>query len=219
MDIQSSSVTPYQKLLSMLGDNFTPKATETTALDSKVAASEAVKVLDTVELSAAGVRLQKISQEFFSGTIHSSQIPALTQRLYEEGFLTTSQFQSLGGHAKTTNAVQEATSFLNNYASSAMNKGLNNDASLGLNAAKALANMNKAVTPESRQAELEAKAWVEETLAKLQAEQGDTEIVQGFAKVLEVFNALDKVRASTNANALNHYQQVQDAYDEADAKK
>ena len=116
MDINPTN--SYQNMLDMLGQNSRQKtdsqsaATDASADKVKAASqtsgtSQAKRASDTnaysdkVSLSYRAEKLSKISTEFFGGTIQSSQIPALTQSLYENGFLNDSEYRDLGGAAKS----------------------------------------------------------------------------------------------------------------------
>src|SRR5690554_7541067 len=89
MDINNSN-TNYKDLITQLKQsNSNAKAVTNEPAERSQTARNLSKLADTdtVSVSYKAAKLQKISSEFFSGIIHSSQISALTERLYQDGFL------------------------------------------------------------------------------------------------------------------------------------
>ena len=72
---------------------------------------------DRVSLSYKAQKLNLIQAEFFAGPIRSDQIPALTQRLFEDGLISSQEYQQLGGVAASqkVSAVSESVHFLNRF--------------------------------------------------------------------------------------------------------
>lgn len=217
MDINHSNIS-YKDLLSTL------KQTNTEAqglLKQSEQPSQAARNLsnlaesDKVTLSYQSAKLQQISAEFFSGVIHSSQIPALTERLYQDGFLTDSEFQSLGGQTQKISAVSQASSFVNQLIMQAGDEGDKQNLKQLINVADVLANVNVKATPELRQAEQQAYDFVASLADKKQEEGADQSLLNGLKNTLDVLTVLDKVRKQEQSTgALTSYGSVQEAYNE-----
>src|SRR5690554_2982619 len=178
MDINNSN-TNYKDLITQLKQsNSNAKAVTNEPAERSQTARNLSKLADTdrVSVSYKAAKLQKISSEFFSGIIHSSQIPALTERLYQDGFLTEAEFQTLGGQTQKISAVSQASSFVNQQIAQASDS--NNKANLKqlIQVADVLANINVKATPELRQAEKQAYDFVS-ALADSKQEEGAEESV------------------------------------------
>ena len=220
MDVNPSN--GYQKLLGMLGQSAGSSSgagNTRTASEQESGArprlSDFDAYSDKVSLSFRAEKLQKISAEFFNGTISSSQIPALTQRLFEDGFLTTSDYQMLGGQTQKVSAISEATSFVSRFILEEAVDGDQEAARELIKVADVLANMDLKSTPELRRAEAEAYEFVANYADLLQEVGAPADIQKGFANVLDVLSALDKVRKQEQSTgALSSYASVQEAYDE-----
>ena len=215
----------YQKLLSMLGqstsasagnqNNRTTSVTDDAQPATRARLSDVGDYSDKVSLSFRAEKLQKISAEFFSGTISSSQIPALTQRLFEEGFLTSTDYQMLGGQTQTVSAISEASSFINRFILDEAVDGDQEAARELIKVADVLANMDLKTTPELRRAESDAYEFVANYAELLEEADAPADIQKGFATVLDVLSALDKVRKQEQSTgALSSYASVQEAYDD-----
>lgn len=206
MDIQSS-VKANQQLFNKLAQQESSEP----ALPQRAPSNYA----DKVSLSYQGDKMKAISREFFSGTIHSSQIPALTQRLYEEGFISGEEFKQLGGAQQEVPVLSEASAFVNKWALEALQNQDPDTAQQVIKVADALANVNLQSTPARRQAEAEAYDIMSRLAQQYQQEGADSTKLEGINKVLDVLSALAKVRNSEQANgAVLGYEQVEKAYDE-----
>ncbi len=230
MDINNSS-SGYQNLLAMLGKSV---ASTTDALngDNRQAAESGEAAAagqtrsaaagqintdssDKVSFSYRAEKLSRISAEFFSGTINSSQIPALTQRLYEDGFLSNSDFQALGGQTQQVSAIAEASNFLNSFI---LNEAVDGDSEAAkslLNVVDVIGRMDERATPAQRRAETEAFDYVANYTDLLKEAGAPDDIVAGFENVLDVLTALDTVRKNEHSTgALASYASVQEAYND-----
>ena len=172
--------------------------------------------LDTVSISYQAQQMREISKEFFSGTIKSSQIPELTRRLYEAGFINEAEFTKLSGTDAKTSAVSEAKAFINKSLMQALQDGDKELSKELEKVAKVLANMNnKQPTAEQLQAETDAFQFIEKLQQQKQEEGADKTTLEGLKNVLQVFGALAKIRSQEmNTNALQSYAKVQETYDE-----
>ena len=210
MDIQHS-VNGYQQLLNKLthGNEISPEE------PLKQQQRPVSDYSDKVSLSYQADKMKAISREFFSGTIHSSQIPALTQRLYEEGFISSQEFKQLGGNGQKVSAVSESAAFVNNWVVDALKKGDMETAKNLVKVADALANVNSRSTLELRQAEAEAFEIMSQLADQKKQDGAEQSMLDSIQKVLDVFSALAKVRNSEQVNgAIAGYEQVEQAYDE-----
>lgn len=211
----------YQNLLSMLGQSTARSTASAASSEQNATASSKASVTDfshytdKVSLSHRAEKLQKISAEFFSGTISSAQIPELTQRLYEDGFLDSSDYQKLGGYTQPVSAISEAHSFLNRYILSESVDGDRATAQKLMSVVDVLANIDLNTTPELRQAEADAYEFIAGYTEQLQEQGASADTLEGFSSILDVLSALDKVRKQEqNTGALTSYASVQEAYDE-----
>ncbi len=232
MDINNSS-SGYQNLLAMLGKSVasttgalngdssqTAESGEAAAAGQTRSAASAANQInadssDKVSFSYRAEKLSRISAEFFSGTINSSQIPALTQRLYEDGFLSNSDFQALGGQTQQVSAIAEASNFLNSFI---LNEAVDGDSEAAkslLNVVDVIGRMDERATPAQRRAETEAFDYVANYTDLLKEAGAPDDIVAGFENVLDVLTALDTVRKNEQSTgALASYASVQEAYND-----
>jgi len=169
---------------------------------------------DQVSLSYKAQKLNMIQTEFFSGTIRSDQIHALTQRLFEDGLINSDELLSLGGFVPTqVSAVSESVHFLNSFIMDEAVDGDSEGAKALLAALEVIEQMDLAVTPERRQQEKEALRYVENYNEMLKETAAPADTVAGFEKVTEVLKALDVVRANEDkTGALASYASVEEAH-------
>lgn len=228
MDINPTN--NYQNMLNMLGQNAEP-ATDANGEKTAAARNTAAKAVaaqntaktakntasnntysDKVSLSYRAEKLSKISTEFFGGTIQSSQIPALTQRLYENGFLNDNEYRDLGGAQQKVSAISQANAFISRQILTETDS--NSDTARQLvKVASVLANMDAKTTPELRRAEADAYEFVASYSEKLQQQNAPADVRKGFTNVMQVLEALDKVRKQEqNTGALSSYASVQEAW-------
>lgn len=168
---------------------------------------------DRVSLSARAQKLDKIAADFFSGTIRSDQIPALTQRLFQDGLISGDEFRQLGGSAaqqQQVSAVTEASHFLNDYIQ-AQPAGEERQQALSLLAV--IESMNAPLTADKRQQEQQALAYVSDYTETLKENGAPADIINGFENVAEVLETLDKVRNSeARTGAMSSYGDVSNAF-------
>lgn len=216
MNIQPQN--SYQQLFNLLAGNQSAVPSDERAEERSLARADSTARLaqdDQVSLSLRSSKLQKISADFFSGIIKSSQIPALTQRLYEEGFLDDKDYRLLGGQTQKVSVISEANSFINRSLMSAIEDGKQDEAIELAKVSTALAEIDLKSTAERRQVEKQALAYIQTKLQSLQQEGAPSNLLKGFQNVADVLAALEKVRQQeSSTGALASYSQVQDAYDE-----
>lgn len=217
MDINNSS-SGYQNLLAMLGKQAASAVAAQNGDGNQSASSGTAASSDSndkVSFSYRAEKLSRISAEFFSGTISSSQIPALTQRLYEDGFLSSGDLQALGGQTPKVSAIAEASNFLNRFILDEAVDGDSEAAKSLLNVVEVIGRMDESVTPARRRAEAEAYDFVANYTDLLKEAEAPADIIEGFDNVLNVLTALDKVRKNEQSTgALASYASVQEAYND-----
>jgi len=221
MDINNQAQS-YQGLLNMLngkpaGDSAI--SSQQRIVDSLPYSGSSTGSGDNVSLSYKGAKLSMISAEYFSGTVKSSDIPALTERLYQDGFINEGEYRDLGGIKadKPTSQVSQSVHFLNDFI---MNEAIDGDSegakSLML-AVDVLQRMDEASTADSRRKETEAYEFVSGYTEILKETNAPADLVDSFEQVLKVFEALDTVRKNEQqTGALASYASVQETFNEQD---
>lgn len=215
MDINNQA-NSYQGLLNMLNgksSNDNSAISQQRIIDSLPYADSG----DSVSLSYKGSKLAMISAEFFSGPIKSNDIPALTERLFKDGFINEAEFRGLGGVKadKPTSEVAQSINFLNKFIMDESIDGDSEGAKSLMQAVDALQSMNDASSKETRRKETEAYEFVSGYTDLLKETQAPADLVKNFEQVLKVFEALDTVRKNElKTGALASYASVQETYDE-----
>ncbi len=164
---------------------------------------------DRVSISYRANKLQEIGQQFFSGSIHSSEIAALSQSLYEGGFLSEEEYVSLGGQVQQVSITSQAANFLNAYMGSgqALSK---DDSEQIVKAISVIETMNENPTDEQRVNEQQALEFMTRYSEKIAANNTDDSVQEGFNMVLSVLTSLEKIRTGqVDVEALNSYQEIQ----------
>jgi hypothetical protein len=215
MDINNQAQS-YQGLLNMLNGKPTNEGSETSQqriVDSlPYSASN-----DSVSLSYKGAKLGMISAEYFSGSVKSSDIPALTERLYQDGFINESEYRALGGVKadESTSQIAQSVNFLNDFIMGEAVDGDSEGARSLMLAVDVLQRMDEASTAGSRRKETEAYEFVSGYTEILKETQAPADLINSFEQVLKVFEALDTVRKNEQqTGALASYASVQETYDE-----
>jgi hypothetical protein len=215
MDINNQAQS-YQGLLNMLNGKPANEGSETSQqriVDSlPYSASN-----DSVSLSYKGAKLGMISAEYFSGSVKSSDIPALTERLYQDGFINESEYRALGGVKadESTSQIAQSVNFLNDFIMGEAVDGDSEGARSLMLAVDVLQRMDEASTAGSRRKETEAYEFVSGYTEILKETQAPADLINSFEQVLKVFEALDTVRKNEQqTGALASYASVQETYDE-----
>ena len=215
MDINNQAPS-YQGLLNMLNGKPANDGTSTSQqriVDSLPYSSSS----DSVSLSYKGAKLGMISAEYFSGTVKSSDIPALTERLYQDGFINESEYRSLGGVKadESTSQIAQTVHFLNDFIMGEAVDGDSEGAKSLMTAVDVLQRMDEASTVDSRRKETEAYEFVSGYTEILKETHAPADLVKGFEQVLKVFEALDTVRKNElQTGALASYASVQETFNE-----
>jgi hypothetical protein len=215
MDINNQAQS-YQGLLNML--NGKPASDDSATSQQRIVDSLPHSgSSDSVSLSYKGAKLGMISAEYFSGTVKSSDIPALTERLYQDGFINESEYRALGGVKadESTSQIAQSVNFLNNFIMGEAVDGDSEGAKNLMLAVDALQRMDEASTDGSRKKETEAYEFVSGYTEILKETQAPADLVNSFEQVLKIFEALDTVRKNElQTGALASYASVQETYDE-----
>jgi hypothetical protein len=221
MDINNQAQS-YQGLLNMLngksdGADSSAVSSQQRIVDSLPYSSGSSGSSDSVSLSYKGAKLGMISAEYFSGSVKSTDIPALTERLYQDGFINESEYRSLGGVKadEATSEIAKTVHFLNDFI---MNEAIDGDsegAKSLMMAVDALQRMDEASTAGSRRKETEAYEFVSGYTEILKETSAPADLVDSFEQVLKVFEALDTVRKNElQTGALASYASVQETFNE-----
>ncbi len=217
MDINNQAQS-YQGLLNML--NGKPAGDSATTSQQRIVDSlpySGTGSSDSVSLSYKGAKLGMISAEYFSGTVKSTDIPALTERLFQDGFINEAEYRALGGVKadEPTSQIGQSVNFLNNFIMDESIDGDSQGAKSLMGVVDALQNMDAPSTAESRRKEAEAYEFVSGYTEILKETQAPADLVDSFEKVLQVLEALDTVRKNEQqTGALASYASVQETYDE-----
>ena len=212
MDINNQGQTSYQSFLQSLK---TGSASDRSA--QQRIADTLPHNTDQVSLSYKGAKLSALSSEFFSGSgFTSDKIPQLTERLYQDGFISLEEYRQLGGVAdKAPSQITQSVNFLNDFIMSEAIDGDTDGARNLMNAVDVLQRIDERPDAKGRQREKEALEYITGYTELLKDADAPEALVKEFEKVLDVFNALDSVRRQENkTGAITSYASVQEAYDE-----
>lgn len=215
MDINGSS-SSYQNLLSMLGKSTSSTtgvaSNQTAATNNSGSRSSPLQLgNDKVSLSLHAAKLSRINAEFFSGRMSSSDIPALAQRLYKDGFISASEYQNLGGQEDDMSTITQASNFLNTYILDEEVDGDSAAATALLNIIDVIDRMDESITPERRQAEIEAFDYVASYTEQLIENGAPENVIAGFENVFDVLSALNTVRTNgQSSEATASYTSIQE---------
>ena len=166
---------------------------------------------DTVSISHRASTLNHISQTYFSGTIQSSDIPALSQALYEGGFLSDDEYISLGGaiDEQGISVTSQANHFLNRYLTSGEDISEEDRSQLS-NVIDVINNMDQSPDEQQRLKEQQALDFMADYKDRLATD--DSDILAGIGLVYDVVLGLEQVRiGDLDAASIAAYESVQDA--------
>jgi hypothetical protein len=215
MDINNQAPS-YQGLLNMLNGkpaNDSAATSQQRIVDSLPGSGSR----ESVSLSYKGAKLGMISAEYFSSNVKSSDIPALTERLYQDGFINESEFRSLGGVKadESTSQISQTVHFLNDFIMGEAIDGDSEGAKSLMVAVDVLQRMDEMSTVDSRRKETEAYEFVSGYTEILSETYAPADLVKGFEQVLKVLEALDTVRKNElQTGALASYASVQKTFNE-----
>ena len=220
MDINNHGQS-YQGLISMLnGQTELSLASELASEQKSEQANEqAAKVQgraqDKVSLSSQGEKLGLIAAEFFTGSITSSNIPKLTERLYQQGLIDVEDYQALaGGTKQSPSEIAQSVHFLNRFVSSDIIDDNSEGAQKLLKAVDLLQSVDRPSTPDSRREESSAYDYISSYTDLLRDAKAPQDLMSGFETLEKVFEALSVVRNNEKNGALASYASVQSVYNE-----
>lgn len=166
---------------------------------------------DQVSISHRANALHNISQTYFSGTIASDNIPALSQALYEGGFLTSEEFIALGGNLddQGISITSQANHFLNRYLSSDESIS-DSDRNQLQNVIDVITNMDQTPDKNQRLKEQEALNFITDFQNRVDTD--DSEITDGISLVVDVLKGLEQIRnGEVDAKSIAQYESIQQA--------
>lgn len=195
-----------------LGENLTTEQSSNS--DSVTQALSRSNDSDSLTLSIRSQKLSAISKEFFNGPIASDNVAALSQSLYENGFISGSDLQSLGTEQAEQSTIAQSKHFINSFMFEASKQGDEKTLSILEPIASAIENMDSASTDLQRQTELVALDNANQVLAHLQEINADPSLIEEFENVVDVLSTLDTLRQNDQVNqGVSEYEAIQNEYD------
>lgn len=200
MAISNTTSGSVQQWLNQWLPQITREETTTAETDAQTSASA---VSDTVSLSSKAEKLSRIHQEFFAaGPISSDQIRNLSVRMYEEGLLNAEDVSRLTGETVPQGGnVKQAMQFLANFIAEESVAGDVEGAKELNKALQVLSRADQTVDENSLAEEQSSAAYVTAYRDLLVETDADSDLIEGFDQVVDVFQALDQVRANTAGNS------------------
>lgn len=195
-----------------LGENLTTE--QSSSSDSVTQTLSRSNDSDSLTLSIRSQKLSAISKEFFNGPIASDNVAALSQSLYENGFISGSDLQSLGTEQAEQSTIAQSKHFINSFMFEASKQGDEKTLSILEPIASAIENMDSASTDLQRQTELVALDNANQVLAHLQEINADPSLIEEFENVVDVLSTLDTLRQNDQVNqGVSEYEAIQNEYD------
>lgn len=168
-----------------------------------------------LSLSIRSQKLSAISKEFFNGPIASKNMAALSQSLYENGFISNSELQAIDNTNTQQSTITQSKHFINSFVFEASRQGDDQTVTLLEPIAKAIENMDTQVSTGQRQNEITALDNATQILEKLKSLNSDDAIITEFENVVDVLTTLDTVRKSDQAKlGIAEYEAIQNDYAE-----
>lgn len=171
---------------------------------------------DTKELSLS-IRSQKlndISKAFFNGPIASKDIAALSQSLYENGFINNQELSAMGKDTTEQSSITQSKHFISSFMFEASKQGDTQTLAMLDPIEQALTNMDAAATQKQRQTEVVALDNAEQLLTYLQDRGADEGLIKAFEEVVDVLSTLDTLRKNDQINqGVSEYESIQSEYD------
>ncbi|MGR6872502.1 hypothetical protein ACU6U9_09370 [Pseudomonas sp. HK3] len=163
-----------------------------------------------LSLSIRSQKLSAISKEFFNGPIASKNIAALSQSLYENGFINNTDLNNLDNTKKEQSTITQSKHFINSFMFEASKQGDNETLNMLEPIAKAIDNMDAASTSSQRQNEVVALDNANQILAHLKDINSDDALIKEFENVVDVLSTLDTLRQNDQATqAAAQYETIQ----------
>jgi hemoglobin-like flavoprotein len=168
-----------------------------------------------LSLSIRSQKLSAISKEFFNGPIASENIAALSQSLYENGFINNQELQAMGAETPEQTTITQSKHFISSFMFEASKQGDEATLSMLEPIAQAINNMDVASTSKQRQIEVVALDNAKQMLAHLNEVGADEALIKAFENVVDVLSTLDTLRQSDQLKqGIAEYETIQNEYDD-----
>lgn len=168
-----------------------------------------------LSLSIRSQKLSAISKEFFNGPIASENIAALSQSLYENGFINNQELQAMGAETPEQTTITQSKHFISSFMFEASKQGDEATLSMLEPIAQAINNMDAASTSKQRQIEVVALDNAKQMLSHLNEVGADEALIKAFENVVDVLSTLDTLRQSDQLKqGVAEYETIQNEYDD-----
>ena len=168
-----------------------------------------------LSLSIRSQKLSAISKEFFNGPIASKNIAALSQSLYENGFINTHELQAIDNTNTEQSTITQSKHFINSFMFEASKQGDSQTMSMLEPIVTAIDNMDSSASSAQRQNEMTALDNATQILEKLKGLNSDDALIAEFENVVDVLSTLDSVRKNDQAKqGIAEYEAIQSDYAE-----
>jgi len=168
-----------------------------------------------LSLSIRSQKLSAISKEFFNGPIASENIAALSQSLYENGFINNQELQAMGAETPEQTTITQSKRFISSFMFEASKQGDEPTLTMLEPIAQAITNMDSASTSKQRQTEVVALDNAKQMLTHLNEIGADEALIKEFENVVDVLSTLDTLRQSDQLKqGVAEYETIQNEYDD-----
>ena len=210
--------TPLPSLISRLyqDNNNLGTSLNTAAIpDSDNELSESVQSTSReLSLSIRSQKLSAISKEFFNGPIASKNMAALSQSLYENGFISSSELQAIDNTKTEQSTITQSKHFINSFMFEASKQGDSQTLSMLEPIAQAIDNMDAVGNSTQRQIEVTALDNANQILEHLKTLNSDEALITEFENVVDVLSTLDTIRQNDQAKqGIAEYESMQNEYE------
>lgn len=166
-----------------------------------------------LNLTMRSQKLSAISKEFFNGPIASNNMAALSQSLYENGFLSSTELQALDNTKTEQSTITQSKHFINSFMFEASKQGDSQTLSMLEPIAQAIDNMDAVASNRQRQTEVIALDNANQILAHLKDLNSDEALIKEFENVVDVLSTLDTLRQNDQAKqGVAEYEAIQNDY-------
>ena len=167
-----------------------------------------------LSLSIRSQKLSAISKEFFNGPIASKNMAALSQSLYENGFISNSELQAIDNTKTEQSTITQSKHFINSFMFEASKQGDSQTLSMLEPIAQAIDNMDAVGGSRQRQTEVTALDNANQILEHLKTLKSDEALITEFENVVDVLSTLDTVRQNDQTKqGIAEYESMQNEYE------
>lgn len=210
--------TPLPSLISRLyqdNNNLGTSLNTSATQDSDNDLSESVQSTSReLSLSIRSQKLSAISKEFFNGPIASKNMAALSQSLYENGFISNSELQAIDNTKTEQSTITQSKHFINSFMFEASKQGDSQTLSMLEPIAQAIDNMDAVGGSRQRQTEVTALDNANQILEHLKTLKSDEALITEFENVVDVLSTLDTVRQNDQTKqGIAEYESMQNEYE------